>query len=226
MAYSWKTCSTDVKDFVSHLLNETKEIIKENYLGFYIHGSLAMGGFNPNRSDIDILVVTNNSMTTKTKRKLAKFFLTCSDNPYPVEVSFLNDKQLKNWKHPSPFDFHYSEFWRGRYKDDLATGAYHYLNEVIKTDADLAAHITIITNRGVCIDGKPIAEIFPSVPRSHYVSSIMGDFRACLENIEEEPIYCTLNLLSVSKRRNYFIEARSWQLGAIIITGRNELCYA
>lgn len=197
MTYSWLTCSSDVKDFVFHLLSETKEIIKEDFIGFYIHGSLAMGGFNPNSSDIDIVVVTNKLMTVETKRKLAQLFLTCSKNPYPVEVSFLNEEQLKNWKHPCPFDFHYSEFWRERYEDDLAVGTYQHLNEEIKTDADLAAHITITTNRGICIEGKPIVEVFPLVSRSDYMSSIMGDFQECLENIEKDPIYCTLNLIRV-----------------------------
>lgn len=197
MTNTWITFSTDVKDFVCYLLSETKKIIKEDFIGFYIHGSLAMGGFNPNSSDIDILVVTNKSMTIETKRKLAQFFLTCSNNPFPVEISFLNEKQLKKWKHPSSFDFHYSEFWRTRYEYDLANGTYQYLNEEIKTDADLAAHITITTNRGICIEGKPIDEVFPLVPRTHYISSIMGDFQACLENIEEDPIYCTLNLIRV-----------------------------
>ncbi|AMX85132.1 MULTISPECIES: aminoglycoside adenylyltransferase domain-containing protein [Geobacillus] len=197
MAYNWVTCPSDIRNFVFRILSETKEIVKQDFIGFYIHGSLAMGGFNPNSSDIDILVITSKSMTIENKRKLAKLFLSCSNNPFPVEISFLNEEQLKNWRHPCPFDFHYSEFWRERYEDDLVTGSYQYLNGDIKTDADLAAHLTITTNRGVCVEGKPIEEVFPSIPRSHYISSIMGDFQDCLENIEEDPIYCTLNLIRV-----------------------------
>ncbi|MEI2358527.1 nucleotidyltransferase domain-containing protein, partial [Mesobacillus zeae] len=41
-----------------YLLDGTKEMISEKFIGFYIHGSLAMGGFNPKSSDIDVLVVT------------------------------------------------------------------------------------------------------------------------------------------------------------------------
>ena len=79
----------------------------------------------------------------------------------------------------------------------MATGTYRYLNNQIKPDPDLSAHIKITTNRGVCIEGKPISEVFPYVPRSHYISSIMEDFEECLENIEKDPIYCTLNLIRV-----------------------------
>ncbi|MCC3359240.1 aminoglycoside adenylyltransferase domain-containing protein [Bacillus sp. REN16] len=194
---NWETCSSEIKDFILRLLRESKELLTNEFVGFYIHGSLAMGGFNSNSSDIDILIVTSNSIDDMTKRKFAQLCLTHSNQPFPIEISCLNESQLKNWEHPSSFDFHYSEYWRERYKDDLENGTYLYLNEDTKTDADLSAHITITTKRGICIEGKPIAEVFPSVPQSHYTSSIMGDFADCLVNIERDPIYCTLNMLRV-----------------------------
>lgn len=44
---------------VTHIL---KEGLSDSLVGIYLHGSMAMGGFHPNQSDIDILVVcrTNN----------------------------------------------------------------------------------------------------------------------------------------------------------------------
>ncbi|MEW9678051.1 nucleotidyltransferase domain-containing protein [Lentibacillus sp. L22] len=119
MGYDWKTCPSHMKNFVYNLKRGIKEIIKEGFVGFYIHGSLAMGGFNPNSSDIDVLVVTNKTMEVEIKRILAQFILKHSKSPFPVEISFLSKKQLKDWQHPCPFDFHYSEFWRERYQYDL-----------------------------------------------------------------------------------------------------------
>jgi predicted nucleotidyltransferase len=197
MDYSWETCTSDIKGFVFYIMGETKEILKDEFIGFYIHGSLAMGGFNPKSSDIDVLVVTNRTMNVENKRKLAQLFLNCSNKPFPVEISFINEEQLKNWQHPCPFDFHYSEFWRDRYKEELSKGVYQYINEERRIDADLAAHITITNHRGICLKGTPINEVFPTVPRPHYISSIMVDFKECLENIEEDPIYCSLNLIRV-----------------------------
>ena len=197
MVSSWETSSSEIKDFVINLLDKTREILKENYIGFYLHGSLAMGGFNPKSSDIDILVISNKTITVGTKRKLAELLLSFSNEPFPVEISFINMEQLKNWTHPCPFDFHYSEFWRGRYQDDLSKGTSHHLNGDVRDDADLAAHITILNHRGLRLEGPPIDEVFPSVPYSHYISSIMGEYQECLENIEEDPVYCTLNLIRV-----------------------------
>lgn len=197
MGYVWKTCPSEVKDFVFHLNKSMKEIIKDNYLGFYIHGSLAMGGFNPKSSDVDVLVITHQSLEVEDKRKVAWFLLNYSNSPYPIEISFLNTDQLRHWQHPSAFDFHYSEFWRERYENDLLNGTYQYINADIHSDGDLAAHLTITYQRGVCVEGKPIKEVFPLVPRADYISSILGDYHDCLKNIEKDPIYCSLNLIRV-----------------------------
>ncbi|MUK90658.1 DUF4111 domain-containing protein [Ornithinibacillus sp. L9] len=197
MENSWVDCSLEIKNLVFHLLEEIKGIVEEDFMGLYIHGSLAMGGFNPKSSDIDLIVVTATSLSTVKKEKLANLFITYSGKPFPIEISFLTRDQLKNWEHPSQYDFHYSEYWRERYKDDLSNGKNQYLNEEDKSDGDLAAHITIIRNRGICIEGMPIEETFPIVPHSHYISSIMGDFEECIQNIEKEPIYCILNMLRV-----------------------------
>ncbi|WP_084157578.1 aminoglycoside adenylyltransferase domain-containing protein [Oceanobacillus manasiensis] len=197
MGDSWQTCSEDVRRFVLNFINELEEIIKGNSVGFYLHGSLAMGGFNPNSSDIDILIVTNKSLNMMKKRELAKLFLTYSTNPYPLEISVLTINHLTEWVHPCPFDFHYSEYWRKRYEEDLLHGTSNYLNDELKTNPDLAAHITITKTRGVCLKGQAIHSIFPSIPKAHYISSILGDYYDCLNRIETDPVYCTLNLLRV-----------------------------
>ena len=197
MAYNWETCPSEIKDFVFNIQNEIAQILSDDIVGFYLHGSLAMGGFNPKNSDVDILVVTKNFIKVDVKRKLAKLFLKHSKSPFPIEISILNKNQLENWNHPCPFDFHYSEFWRERYEDDLLKGTYNFLNAESNTDADLAAHLTITRHRGICVDGKPIVEVLPLVPRSDYISSILGDYQECLENIELDPVYSSLNLIRV-----------------------------
>lgn len=119
MGYEWKTCPSDIKSFIFKFKGAIKKILNEDFLGFYLHGSLAMGGFNPISSDIDVLVVTNKPMKVEKKRNLAQFFLNFSNSSHPIEISFLNKEQLMDWKHPCPFDFHYSEYWRKQYESDL-----------------------------------------------------------------------------------------------------------
>lgn len=106
MGYAWKTCPSEIKDFIFNINKSIKEIINDSYVGFYIHGSLAMGGFNPKSSDIDVLVITYKSMEIEYKRNLARLLLDYSNSPYPIEISFLNTEQLRHWQHPCPYDFH------------------------------------------------------------------------------------------------------------------------
>ncbi|WP_228547486.1 aminoglycoside adenylyltransferase domain-containing protein [Filobacillus milosensis] len=190
---NWQTCSSDVKDFTFNIQKETQNILNNNLVGIYLHGSLAMGGFNPNKSDIDLLVVTKYPVNVEAKKELTQLFLNHSSQPYPVEISVLNESQLQTWQHPSPFDFHYGEDWREKYKNDFES----FINEVPLTDPDLAAHITIMNHYGISLTGPPIDEIFPKIPQSDYKSSIVEDYNDCLENIEDNPVYCVLNLLRV-----------------------------
>ncbi|WP_143521958.1 nucleotidyltransferase domain-containing protein, partial [Pseudomonas sp. 2995-3] len=69
MGYQWNSCPSDIRDFILNLQKGITENISEDFVGFYLHGSLAMGKFNPNSSDIDVLVVTKKAMTVETKRK-------------------------------------------------------------------------------------------------------------------------------------------------------------
>jgi predicted nucleotidyltransferase len=190
MAYQWDTCSTEIKDFVTHLLEKINDILGGNLTGVYLHGSLAMGGFNPNKSDIDILVVTKSPLAMKNKGFLAELLLKYSKNPFPLEAHFLHERQLEHWEYPTSFDFHYSEYWRQWYEDGHVD-----LEET--TDVDLAAHITIINKLGISLAGKPIKNVFPIVPKSDYLSSILSDFNQCIENIKQDPVYCILNIIRV-----------------------------
>ena len=52
------TLYQDVNKVLSLLLENAKEILKDEFIGMYLYGSLSSGDFNPESSDIDFLVVT------------------------------------------------------------------------------------------------------------------------------------------------------------------------
>lgn len=187
----------NMEKYFNNLNDTIKAITKENFLGLYIHGSLAIGGFNPDRSDVDLLVVVKDSLDIVTQTELAKSLLAISNDPYPIEISFLTQKQLENWTHPSPYEFHFSEGWRQRFERELLTGHYGAINNDHKLDPDLAAHITILNHRGICWEGPQIHDFFPIIPRTHYLSSILADYKDCLQNVDADPVYCVLSLIRV-----------------------------
>ena len=63
MPCHWRDCPDDVRNLVNHVLEDYRAILADNLVGFYLHGSLAMGCFNPELSDIDFLAVVSRPMT-------------------------------------------------------------------------------------------------------------------------------------------------------------------
>jgi streptomycin 3"-adenylyltransferase len=161
--------------------------------GVYLHGSLAMGCFNPAHSDRDLLVVTHQGMNVATKRRMAGLLLQYSGAPTPIEISFLREADLRPWRHPAAYDFHFSEDGREKLQQALADETWRAWNDATPTDPDLAAHITVTRRRGLCLYGAPIAAVFPAVPPADYLASIVDDFHWGRERLVANPVYFILN---------------------------------
>lgn len=56
----------DVNQVLEALLADVKAVLGERFYGLYLYGSLASGDFNPRRSDIDFLVVTEGLLPDQT----------------------------------------------------------------------------------------------------------------------------------------------------------------
>lgn len=191
--YNWATCPEAVEAQVTSFREHVQAVLGTNFVGLYLHGSLAMGCFNPERSDIDLIVVTVEGMSVEIKRSIAQLLLHASMAPNAIEISFLVEAQLHPFHHPLPFDFHYSETYRERYTDALAQGTWKTWNDEQHTDSDLAAHLTILLNRGICLFGKPIREVFPPVPKQAYIASLKDDFQEASDSVATKPTYFILN---------------------------------
>lgn len=55
-------CIPEVRQVLDTVLYGVQAILGEQFLGMYLYGSLAIGGFDPRTSDIDFLVVTNTEL--------------------------------------------------------------------------------------------------------------------------------------------------------------------
>ncbi len=49
-------------------VEKSKEILQDNLVGVYLHGSAVMGCYNPAKSDIDLIIVVKNSIEDKVKK--------------------------------------------------------------------------------------------------------------------------------------------------------------
>lgn len=138
-------------------------------LDVFLHGSAATSGFDPARSDLDLLVVVDERLTDEQRRRLAAVLLAVSENPHPVEVSVVALADLQRWRHPCPFEFHYSEAHRARFAQADEPPS-------VGLDEDLAAHLSVAKARGVALLGRLGVAALPIVPRRDYLRAILSDF--------------------------------------------------
>ena len=157
-------------DQITHFLYE---VIGQNLVGVYLHGSLAMGCFNVARSDIDLLAITYHPLTASTARTLFAALLEGSNQPRPIEISILHYAQINPWRYPTPFDLHFSEMHRARVTEALAASEAKLPAGGL--DHDLAAHFTVLRARGVCLYGEVIASLSIDVPWADYLDSLRLD---------------------------------------------------
>jgi predicted nucleotidyltransferase len=181
----------DPYKILDNILNQYKRILKDNLLGFYVHGSLAMGCYTDN-SDIDFLVVVEEPLSFTGQRELIQVLLQLEEvPPKGVEMSIILKKYAKHFIHPTPFELHYSPAHKEKYLNDESyiCGGFE--------DPDLAAHMTITKHRGICLYGLAISELFGDIPEECYLASILSDIENAEEDILRDPVYSILNLCRV-----------------------------
>ena len=60
----------ETENVINKFVKESQEILKDNLTGIYLHGSAVMGCFNPEKSDLDLIVVVNEPLQDDVKRIL------------------------------------------------------------------------------------------------------------------------------------------------------------
>ena len=180
-----------IDDFVT----AAKEIMGEKLTGIYLHGSLAMGCFNPDKSDIDLIIVIEQNISDEQKMKFMEQVVALNQQAPAkgLEMSIVLRKYCSPFVYPTPFELHFSSAHLQWFSD----APQNYVQNMKGDDKDLAAHFTIIRHYGVTLYGEKIDNVFAEVPRKDYADSIWEDVCDAKEEILEEPIYITLNLCRV-----------------------------
>ena len=180
-----------LKEFVER----SEEILQDNLVGIYLHGSAVMGCFNPEKSDIDLIIVVDQPLPDSIKIEYMDMVVVynASGPAKGIEMSIVLRKVCKPFVYPTPFELHFSSGHLQWYKNDPD----EYIRKMNGEDKDLAAHFTVINSRGKCLYGSPVKEVFGEVPSCDYMDSIWYDVETAADEITEYTMYLTLNLARV-----------------------------
>jgi len=184
-----------LEELLDDFILNSKNILYDNLIGIYLHGSLAMECYNEKKSDIDLLVVVKNDVSKEMKRQYMDMVVTLN-NKAPskgIELSIVKEAVCKPFIYPTPFELHFSAAHLNWYLSDPED----YIEKMNGTDKDLAAHFTIIYHRGKTLYGKEIKSVFSEVSSEAYMDSIWLDVKNAKEEIIDDTMYIVLNLCRV-----------------------------
>lgn len=208
---------TILNDFITM----SKNILQNNLTGIYLHGSMAMNCFNPDKSDIDLIIVIEHDITDIQKMDFMKQVVILNEKVTKkgLELSIVKREYCLPFVYPTPFELHFSS----RHLTWFIDNPVNYIENMKGEDKDLAAHFTIINQYGVVLYGEQINNVFDEVPKKDYIDSIWFDVESAREDILEQPMYIVLNLcrvLAFLKEDLYLSKQKGGEWGLAHISNR------
>lgn len=141
--------------------NLIKELLENQLVGLYLYGSSVMGGLRE-KSDVDILALTNSSLSERTRFEFAERIMKISGRPgnsndyRPLEVTVVNLKEVVPWQYPPKLEFMYGEWLRGQFERGDIPGA--------TVDPDLALLLAQLQRNSASLFGPKAAEVLEPIP--------------------------------------------------------------
>ncbi len=91
----------EIRTLLHRLWGEIQHILGERALALYVHGSLAMGDFAPERSDIDFLVVTASPLSSTSTHQLAAMHaqLRAQEPPWALRLEGSYIPRMALWRY-------------------------------------------------------------------------------------------------------------------------------
>lgn len=159
---------------IESIVEGLRDVLRGDLIGAYLHGSAVLGGLRPD-SDIDVVVVSARRTSVDEKRRLINLLLSISGRSAslgpgrPMELDIVVESEIRPWRYPPPFDFHYSELWRDRFESGELEPWESTANP------DLASALTMVLLGDEPLAGPPPAQVLDPVPRSDYVNAVLRD---------------------------------------------------
>ncbi len=185
-----------IESLLSRILSASRVILGEDLTGLYVHGSLAFGCFSWDISDVDFLIVARRIPSDGQKAGLIHALLEIDREAPPkgIEMSLLTEEACRRFRHPMPFELHFSHEHLERARKDPEAFAASMRGD----DRDLAAHVRITRLCGIPLYGPDPSELFAPVPDGAYTDALLYDIGDAAQSVTSSPVYTVLNLCRVA----------------------------
>jgi hypothetical protein len=152
--------------------------------GAYLHGSAVLGGWMPERSDVDALLVTGRDLAPARLAAVAEVLADgAADCPgTSLECSVVTADQARQPGAPWPFVLHV---------EAGAESARVVRGDELAGDRDLLMHYVVCRSAGWSLSGPPPQELIGSIPRAPILSYLADELGWGLNNAPEP--YAVLN---------------------------------
>ena len=167
------------------------ELLGSAIVGVYLFGSAVTSGLRIN-SDVDVLVVVNQSLNEVIRKKLTNRLMHISgkignsDAVRPLEVTVINHGDVVPWRFPPKNEYIYGEWLRDEFENGQIQEPTY--------DPDLAIVLAQVRKNSVSLFGSDAADILEPVPMTHIRRAIMESLPGLIEGIkgDERNVILTL----------------------------------
>jgi hypothetical protein len=161
----------DVHDYLRELAHRAGAVLGDELVGVYAGGSLALGAYEPGRSDLDVAVVCRSPLAREAKERLAAA-LRHEALPCPARGLELVVYAEAVTQEPTA---------EPGYELDLNTGARMDFRLAFDTeDADPHWYVidrAILHGHARAVSGPPAAEVFAEIPRALLLPALVAAVR-------------------------------------------------
>lgn len=178
---------------IKNLQSMSMTVFGSHLIGVYIHGSMALGSYNPRISDLDYLIVVSSAPSKVKKLELMHetFKQLVPYEPHKgLEFHVVTQNELKQGQHPFHFELHYSPMHKQAYCDDPSG----YVARMNGSDPDLAVHLAVTWQSGIIVTGQAIRKVFLPIGATDYLDSAWEDVANAETEVISNPVYTVLNL--------------------------------
>lgn len=153
-------------EYGQQLTTALREVLGESLVAAYLHGSAAMGGWTPGRSDVDLLFVTSRVVTTEDIERITASTNRVNCPGTGVELSIVREP-ITLTEGPPPFELHLC----------TGPGAKALPGTGHPGDPDLVMHFAACLARGVSVFGPAPGALLPPIPRPRMLAALLEELQ-------------------------------------------------